>query len=811
MLWNYLRTAWRHLIKNRAYSVINILGLAIGLMACMLIMLYVQNELSYDQHWTKSGRLVQLNSRFSYSNDRVDDFDGVAGPFKHALTQYFPNEIEQATRLYTIVPVILTEHKVTDQQVIWADPETFTMFEFDTIAGSMDQVFADSRTIGLSETVANTVLGSSDVINQVITLEIGDRREDFRVGAVYADLPDNTTLHLPAIALFDENASFPGYTENWWNIRALTYFELKDGASLSSIETQLNTLVDTMVPHDFFADANKPTDQLTLSAINLSDVHLYGINGSVETVSMMALIALLILVIASINFINLSTAKGSQRAREVALRKTLGAKRTSLIIQFLGESILMVSAAMLFGVFFLELVLPFFNDFLGKQIALDYTNSFALVAGISIILIVGVLGGVYPAYILSDYRPAETLKSTNSESTMPKRVRSALVIIQFTISISLIVAASLIYVQREYAINLDPGFNQENLLTVQYLFRGDTSSNRQILKNRILNTPGVTSATFSANTPPYGAGRPTSFTLTGSDQTVTLPWQDQDSDYFSVYQIPMVAGRAFPDAYAENLEQQLSTLAEGEEANVDMLVNESAAKLLGFNTPEEALGKTLKTSDLSRPITFTIIGVVGNTRFNSIRRDAPPQFYTPSTSHISLTLRYTSSPDKIAADLKALWQDLYPEVPLYYYFVEDAMREAFDEEVKISTLLSVFSALAVIVACLGLYGLAAYNTDRRAKEVGIRKVMGANVKSILNLFLWQFAKPVLIANIIAWPLISWIMLNWLETFPYRIDAWVIAPLCLGAGVFALMTAWITVGGHVIRTARKNPVHSLRYE
>ncbi len=810
MLMNYLKTAWRHIIKNRLYSVINVLGLAIGLAACMLISLYVQFEMSYDSHWSNSGQLAQINSRFDYGS-RVEEYRESAGPFKHMLTEAFPDEIEQATRFYTIYPVVFANDKVTDQQVIWTDPETLSMFDFTLISGNMEDVFNDHNTIALSNTVAQNIFGSSDIVDAVITLEIGSRREDFKIGAVYEDLPQNTALTMPAIALFDEASSFTGYSDSWWNIRGQTFIKLSNSASLAVINDRLDTVVDSVIPHDFFTDAEKPTDLLTISAIAIKDIHLFGINGNAEIVALMALIAFLILIIASINFINLSTAKGSQRAREVALRKTLGAKRKNLIIQFLGESILMVFSALIFGLFFLEVSLPTFNDFIGKSLILDYTNSTAILAVFCLVIIVGLLGGLYPAYILSGYRPVETLKSTASESNGPKHLRTGLVVVQFTISIVLIVAASLIYLQRNYAINLNPGFNQENLLTIQYLFRGDTASNRQILKDRIVNMPGVTGATFSANTPPYGAGRPTSFTLPDSNQTITLPWQDQDSDYFSVYQIPMVAGRAFSDTYAQNIENRLSQMPEGAEANADMLVNESAVKLLGFNSPEEALGKTLKTNDLGRPFSFTIIGVVGNTRFNSIRSEAPPQFYTPSLSHISLTLRFNTSPDQIASDLKTLWQELYPEVPLYYYFVEDAMRESFDAEIRISKLLSTFSALAVMIACLGLYGLAAHNTDRRSKEVGMRKVVGADIRDILNLFLWQFAKPVLIANILAWPLAAWIMISWLEGFPYRIDAWVILPLCAGAGIFALATAWITVGGHVIRIAKQNPVHALKYE
>ena len=808
---NYLKTAWRHIIKNRVYSIINVIGLAIGLAACMLIALYVRHETSFDSHWSNADRLAQINSRFSYSADRIENFSGAAGPFKHALLKYFPDEIKKAARFYTIVPVVLTEDKVTDQQVIWADPEAQTIFDFDVISGSMEQVFADSKTVGLSETVAHNIFGATDIIDRTLTMEIGSRRVDFKVGAVYRDLPDNTTVHLPAIARFDESADFPGYSENWWNIRATTYFTLTAGASLDTINARLNDIVDATIPHTFFADADKPTDLLTLSAIPLQEVHLYGFNGKADIVSLMAFIAVLILIIASINFINLSTAKGSQRAREVALRKTMGAARTTLMGQFLGESILMVFAALIFGVFFLELALPQFNTFIGKTLVIEYTNSYGILAALALVSIVGVLGGLYPAYILSSYRPVETMKSSGSERTAPRYVRNILVVAQFTISIILIVAASMIYLQRDYAINLDPGFNQNNLLTVQYLFRGDSSSNREILKERALQIPGVTAATFSANTPPYGAGRPTSFTLPGSEQTITLPWQDQDSDYFSVYQIPIIAGREFADGYALSVENRIKDLEEGAEASVDMLVNESAVRLLGFTSAEDAIGKTLKTNDIGRPFAFTIIGVVGNTRFNSLRSEAPPQFFTPSVSHISLTVRFDGAPDDIATSLKTVWQDLYPEVPLYYYFVEDAMREAFNEERTVSTLLSVFSALAVLVACLGLYGLAAHNTDRRSKEVGVRKVVGANVSNILNLFLWQFAKPVLIANLIAWPIAAWTMLNWLESFPYRVDSWILVPLCLGAGLFALATAWITVGGHVIKVARQNPVHALKYE
>lgn len=813
MLQNYLITAVRNIARHKLHSAINVVGLAVGLAACIVMMLYVQHELSYDTHWKKSDRLVQLNSRFSYSNGRSDDFAGAAGPFKHALLEYFPEEVAHTTRHYPIYPHVFIGDKVTDQRVIWADLETFNMFDFDVISGDMSQVASDSRSLGLSATVAERLFGSVDVVGRVLTLEVGRTREDFKVAAVYQDLPSSSTVDLPAVALFSEAASFPGgYSGNWWNIRAVTYLEMKEGVVPRQLDSRMESLVNAYVPADFFPEADKPSDLLTLSTTALKDVRLYGLNGTSETVGLIAIIAMLILLIASINFINLSTAKGSRRAREVALRKTMGAKRANLMVQFLGESILMAFAALVIGLFFVEMTLPGFSDFVSKDLVLNYADSASVSATLVLVFLVGFVGGLYPAYLLSGFRPAETLMANqSSESLAAKRLRAGLVVLQFAISIVLIVAASVVYLQRSYAINLDPGFNASNLLTVQYLFRGDTSENRQILKDRALQLPSVVSATFSANTPPYGEGRPATFELPGRQDKITLPWQAQDTDYFDVLEIPLVAGRAFRLGEAVRNDDQRMTYAEGTELEADIMLNESAVKLLGFGTAEEALGKTLKNTDMGQPTVFTVIGVVADTRFNSMRSASPPQFFTAADTHIALTLRYQGEPKQVIEELESLWRDLYPEVPLYYYLVDDAMEQAFNDEVKASILLSLFSGLAIFVACLGLYGLAAYNTEQRTKEVGVRKVLGAGVTDIVRLFLWQFARPVLWANLIAWPVAAWVMMSWLETYPYRIDAWVLAPLCLVAGLVTLIVAWVTVGSNAARVARSNPITALRYE
>ena len=812
MLQNYIITAFRNILRHKLYSAINIVGLAVGLAACILMMLYVQHEVSYDTHWSKSDRLAQLNSRFSYSTDRVDNFAGAAAGFKQALPTYFPEEIKRATRFYRVYPNLFFDDKVTDQQVMWTDRETLDMFDFDVISGDMAQVFADTRSLGLSETVAQKLFGSIDLIGRVITVELGSRREDFKVGAVYRDLPENSTVPMPAVALYDQAGAFPGFSDNWWNIQANTYFELKDGVTLSLLDGRFGAFVDTHIPAGFFTEVENPSDLLSLSAVALEDVRLYGLEGTAETVTLISAIALLVLVIASINFINLSTAKGSQRAREVALRKSLGASRANLMAQFLGESILMAFAALLIGLFFVEMALPAFSDFVLKNLALNYGDVRLLLVSTGLMLVVGVIGGLYPAYLLSSYRPVETLKANKStEADGPRRVRSALVVIQFTISIVLIVAASFIYIQRDYAINLDPGFNQRNLLTVQYLFRGDTNTNREILKERALKLPSIKAASFSRNSPPYGAGNPTTFELPGQDGNVTLPWQSQDSDYFDVYEIPILAGRTFLPGYAKSINEKIASLAKGESIEVDLLLNESAVLLLGFGSNDDALGKTLKTNDFGRPFVFTIVGVIADTRFNSAREKSPPQFYTQAQTESRLTLRYSAPARQVISELEALWKELYPEVPLYYYFIDDAMQEAFSDEARASVLLALFSGLAILIASLGLYGLAAFSTERRTKEVGIRKVLGARIIDITLLFIWQFARPVLWANLIAWPIAVWVMLRWLEDFPYKIDAWILLPLCMGAGAFAMLVAWITVGGNAAKVARRNPINALRYE
>jgi len=824
--------AFRNIINHKLYSFINIAGVAFGLAACVLITLFVRDELSYDQHWKNAESLHRLNLTFVLPGRAPLETVAAQGATKKALKQYFDQEILMTTRFLSQEPIIIQGENSFTEDVMWTDPETAEMFDFDVIAGDIKQTLNDNASLAINETFAKKYFGDNDPIDQILTIKVRSLTRDFRIGAVFKDLPHNTVLNFQVLAMIDEGdwQDSPWMFESWYSANNTVYFQLKDGASINSINNRLAAFTNANVDKPDGAlgpTIKEASDFIKYSTQAISDIQLnpagvgeMKLTGDKSTVTLFIVVATLILIIACINFTNLATAKSTQRAREVAMRKVLGAERKQLIAQFLGESILIALLGLFLALVLVELLLPAFNQFLDKELVFLYSDGLIISILLSLVVIVGFVAGIYPAIILSSFRPAAVLKANKSaESSSSVALRNILVVAQFAISIALMIATATVYGQMLYVTSMDLGFNKDKLLVVQELSRQGIDENKQAFKLEVENINGIEKTSIVSERP---------FASSENSLVVTLP-DDPDAgsiiigsieidyDFLDTMQVPLLAGRNISREFANDEFPTIEEIKEGEMAQGNLLINEAAVARLGYESPQQAIGKVIRRGigvvD-EKPVyaTFTIVGVVSNMHYQSLKKEIRPELYGISESNSShLMIRFQGDPQVIVADIKKVWQKLVPEVPFIYESTDEVAVKEFAQESNIATMLALFSALAVVIACLGLYGLASFTAARRTKEIGIRKVMGASVPDIVKLLVWQFSKPVLLANLIAWPVSVWFLLSWLETFPVRLDGWLLLPLCLIAGIVAMIIAWLTVGGNAAKVARANPIKALRYE
>ncbi len=830
MLKNYITIAINNLLKNKLYSAINIIGLAIGLAACLVIALYVRDQTSYDKQWKDSDRIYRVNYSMHPPGKKPNRIAYSGLEAMPALQKYFGDKIEQSARTFGLAADTLRGNDKFRDELLDVDPTFIEMFQFEVLAGSLEDTLASIRNIALSERIAKRQFGNQDPIGKVITIGIGGRYTDYKVTAVYR-IPGNTVFDdIPLLRLLD----YTGYMQFWksWAVSGgQTYFKLKKGAHIETLEPHIPALLDRNAPVSEFIPTPVPglktSDVLSLDFQKLETAHLdtpwdpYRVGGNKAMLMAFAGISLLVLLIGCINFTILTTAKSTQRAREVAMRKVVGAKRKQLIMQFLGESTFIVFLSMLFSIAIVELMLPVFESIVGKSFSLSYTSPSTFLPLLALLLVVGISGGLYPAFVLSGFRPGDTLKANQSKETRGSiSLRQVLVIFQFSVSIILIILTGVIYTQMEYSINRDPGYNRDNLMVINGLrYDVQTISKIDILKQELLNIANISDIGVSHLQPsdPGAWEESTPFTLPGHPETIQTDRTYIDDGYFKTYQIPIIAGRNFsmdrdtPEPAAMPAAPGINEARESLERNA--VINESAVRAFGFTGPEDAVGKVLARSDNNS--NYTIIGVVADNHLLSI--NAPPKAEVYLFNHLDalytdvMTVRFKGSPLKIVSQIKSVWKDVTGNEAISTVLVDQLVAREFEQEQTEERILVSFSLLAILIACMGLFGSASYTVEQRTREIGLRKVMGAKVKNIVRLLLWQFSKPVLIANLIAWPVSVFAMRHWLERFHYQLNPLFLIPICLLSGLMALIIAWSTVASNTARAARKSPIHSLRYE
>ena len=786
---NYLVTTIRNLKKHKGHSLINILGLAIGMAASLLIFLYVQRELSYDRFHTKADRIhrvLLLDKSMGVSNT-------YAGITFVAMAPEIPTdipEVEEAVRIMGRGRQLLqvAEQRFYAERLAFADPAIFKIFDFRLETGNTDTALEEPYTAVLTSRLAQTLYGNVDPIGR--TFMYG--ANEIRITGILTDIPETSHIQFDALVSLnfpDDAEGFGAALRDWGRISAPTYILLREGANTAGLEEKLIGVLRKNKVGENFAVTHQP---LTEAHLHSKNVVFDGNNrnkGDIGYVYALSAVAVFILLIAVFNFMNLSTARSHGRAREVGMRKVVGARRRQLIGQFLGESILLCVGGLVIALLLVALAGTYLNSSYGLRLDFRILTQIPIAAAIITgALLTGLLAGSWPAFVLSSFRPSHVLRGSSQGKGHGMGMRRVLVVLQFAISIALIIGSGVVYQQMQYIKNKDVGYEREQVLTLR-MTQAMTASFDPLVE-KLGQSSAILSLSASSNLP----GRTMNRRGIQPDGIAQKdPWvvstMTMDENFIETLGLKLVAGR--------NFSQEFST--DEKEA---VIINEAAARAIGWEQP---VGKTFNKNR------FKVIGVIGDFHFATMRHTVEPLMisYQPgANASLSLKLRAGAIPDGID-HLKTVWNEIFHGHPLEYVFLDEEFDQLYRREESFGSLTRGFTTLAIFIACLGLFGLASHTVEQRTKEIGIRKVLGAGVSGLVILLSKTYIKLVLLANVVAWPAAFSLMRRWLQDFAYRID--------LGVGIFllsmlaAVVIALLTVSIHSIRAANSDPVKALRYE
>ncbi|WP_276485897.1 ABC transporter permease [Paraflavitalea pollutisoli] len=803
MFKNYLKTAWRNLWKNKAYSAINIIGLSIGMAACIVIMLFVLYEKGFDGRHTKN----------IYRLDEVQKFPGMVAPQQVALSMFpmgptlqaeFP-QVKQFTRInsYNKPPITYGDKKVSLTNLFWADSTFLDIFNFRLLEGDRLQVLQQPNSVVLTQSAADKIFGRENPVGKTITIN-GSDTMTFKVTGILENIPGNSHLQFEGLLSFNTRPT-ARMMENWGGNWVNTYLELAPGTDIAALEKAFPAYLKRHMTEErstFYELFLQPLAAVHAGSSHIThDYNNYGkFDGSYT--NLFSIIALIVLVIACINFMNLSTARSAGRAREVGVRKSVGAHRFQLGIQFIGESVLLCILALMIALGLVQLTLPWVSQLSQRDLnMIVFINGPLLLTALAGSLLVGILAGLYPAVYLSSFQAVKVLKGTITAGNRKSLFRNVLVVGQFSSAIFLIIATLFAVRQLNFMQHKDPGFNKEQVLTIPLTFA--TQQRYEAVKSELLNNTLITGV--SASTQRLGNNlHQTGVNYYPGDKPMRSLTTSQvvvDPDYLSVYKIPLLAGRNFSKDYATDNAKAY-------------IVNETMAKELLKETPQapyaSLIGKRFGFGGMDSA--GTIVGVSRDFNFNSLHHKIETLTILDQKdwgySEISVRVNGAKAKEAVAF-IQGVWQKVNPGEELEFTFLDDHFKELYHADAQVSQTVGVLAGLAIVISCLGLFGLASYAAERRIKEIGIRKVLGASIQSIVRLMSKDFLRLVLIANLIAWPLAWLAMYKWLEDFAYRIpiSIWVF----LAAGVAALLIALCTVAFQALRASIANPVKSLRSE
>ncbi len=805
MIENYLKIAFRNILRNKVYSFINIVGLSIGIASCLVILLYVQYEFSFDRFNKNYSRIYRTASEISFSGKTIKAAvsSDKLGP---ALKDDVPG-VENYTRIFDLGMIARQLVKFQDRSFytrgfMFVDSSFFSVFSYKLLEGNSSSALSVPYSIVITKSAALKYFGDRDPVGQVVQLEQGDTTLNFTVTGVVADPPSNSSLQ------FQFLSSFSTLYTNWWahditigkwgTISYYTFILSSHSQSAGNLRKELALFTEQHLK------GNPELEGMSVSVIlqPLKDIHLrshldydFPSNMDIQTLYILSVIALFLLFLACVNFMNLSTAKYVKRSKEISVRKVLGAERAQLISQFLGESLITSLLATVLGLVLVELLAPYAKALTGVGLSLHKLNGGVIGIGfVAATVVTGLLAGIYPAVFLSSMEPLSLFKRTIKSVNLGDAVRKFLVVFQFTISIALIVCAIVVANQMGYIQNSDLGFNKSNLVVISLcrpLWQADEMSRFDAYRTEIARNPNVVSTTASYGYP-GGIFMKSSFQTTGKDsKSLVMNWVPVDSEYINVLGLHMKAGVPFSKSHTQ----------------YGMIINESAQRELGLNNP---VGQELVTyNGLGN---CKIVGVVRDFNYQSLRNKIDPLVIFDGKQSQYQFLICRIAPLNYQATLnflKTRWDEIYPGYPFDYSFLDADLARLYVNDGRFGGAVNGFAGLAIAIACLGLFGLASFGVQERTKEIGIRKVLGASVPVIIKLLSGEFVKLVLVANVIAWPLAYYVMTRWLQGFAYRtgIGIWI---FILSGGI-ALAVALMTVAAHAIKAATANPIQSLRYE
>jgi putative ABC transport system permease protein len=808
MIKNYLRSAFRNIKRHPFISFINIFGLTVGLTCCLLILTYIINERSYDK-FNKNADDIYRVTRTFYSAEGAESLHlgSVAPSFGPLLQHAFP-DIKKITRVWPNETTVLKykDKLFNEKNAFFADENLFYFFNVPVVKGDQYKALSEPYNVMLTEAMAKKYFGSADPMNK--TIQLNNNKREFKVTGIYKDFPANSHLHPQILMSFNTLKDSSVYGEKQlqkFNHNAFyTYLLFPKNYPVDKIEKQLPDFLDKYV-HLPGIPGNIKTHQATrLSFQKLTDIHLRSHfdseieeNGDIKRVYIFSAIALFILLIACINYMNLSTARSILRAKEIGVRKVIGAQRKEIMSQFLSESILITLIALILAIALTSLLLPFVNKLSNQALSLNNLLHWQILLPLLILpFIIGLISGIYPAVFMSSFVPVKALKGILTTGSGNISFRKVLVVVQFSISIILIIATTIVYQQLQYMQNKTLGFNKDHVLTMNYtsaldkqynVFRADLLKNaavKEVARSSYIPSDRLLSAS-NASVLQGGSMQPVK---------IDLKFITTDYDFVETYGMHLAAGRNFSREFPIDTS--------------NYVLNEAAVKALGWKSPQNAIGKDIKYGDIQGKV----IGVVKDSHFESLHQKIIPLlFQLPSDNYYGkISVKIDGKNTKAAIQAIAdTWHKFLPETPFDFTFLDEKFAQLYNSEQQQGSLFTIFSCIAIFIACLGLFGLSAFTITQRVKEIGIRKILGASVPQIVTELSKDFLKLVLVAAIIALP-IAWFSMNkWLLDFAFRISIswWVLAM----AGVIALIIAFVTISFQSIKAALANPVKSLRSE
>lgn len=802
MLKNYIKLTIRHLLKYRTYSIINISGLAVGMTCCILILLYIRDELRYDRFHERAERIYRLTLSTDASQQPTNANTSFGqGP---ALAADFP-EIEAVVRFRKMGwgekrVFAHNDNRFYEERFFYADKNIFEVFSFPFLHGNPQTALAEPFSIVLTEAMSQKYFGHGNPLGETIALDPYNNGEfaDYKITGVLKNIPHYSHLKFDFLASFASQKDLNDMEgRRGWGLESVfTYVLFKRGADVKNVQAKLPAFLERRVGKDHWYSLHlQPLTEIRLHSKLRAELEP---NGDIAYVYIFSAIAAFILLIACINFMNLATAQSAQRAREVGMRKVVGAVRSELVKQFLIESICLSLFALVIAFILIEASLPLLNSIVGKQIEIDYANNLPFVAMmIGLALLTGIVAGSYPAFFLSASRPIDSLMSKTSGGRKAAVIlRKGLVIFQFAISVILVVCTTVVYYQMQYIRHKNLGFDREVIVVAP--LNDQIRNSYRSAKQALLQDPNLPAMTVTEQVPAK-AGNGAGYKIDAWNEPEGLTRFFVDHHFLKTYGVGLAAGRDFDETITTD-------------ATAAFMVNEAFVRLAAWKSPAEALGRDITMNHAGQKYEGKIVGVVKDFQLVSFREAVWPLVINIMPMNKLNFISFRLAPQNVNATLEHIrnvWSKFSPNYPLDYYFLDDDFARLHEADQQLGQVFQTFAWLAIGIACLGLFGLAAFTAERRIKEIGVRKVLGATVTNVVTLLSKDFVKLVLLANLIAWPLAWYAMNKWLQSFAFRVELqwWVFAL----AGGLALLIALMTVSTQAIKAAVANPAKALRYE